>query len=32
VAAWLEDAGFAKVEVHRNETSPWRIVVIGSAP
>jgi SAM-dependent methyltransferase len=32
VAAWLEEAGFAEVEVHRNETSPWRIVVIGSAP
>jgi 2-polyprenyl-3-methyl-5-hydroxy-6-metoxy-1,4-benzoquinol methylase len=32
VAAWLEEAGFAEVEVHRNETSPWRVVVIGSAP
>jgi SAM-dependent methyltransferase len=32
VAAWLEEAEFAGVEVHRNETSPWRIVVIGSAP
>jgi 2-polyprenyl-3-methyl-5-hydroxy-6-metoxy-1,4-benzoquinol methylase len=31
VAAWLGEAGFADVEVHRNETSPWRIVVVGSA-
>jgi SAM-dependent methyltransferase len=30
IAAWLEDAGFADVEVHRNEASPWRIVVVGS--
>ena len=26
-AAWLEEAGFGEVEVHRNERSPWRIVV-----
>ena len=32
IAGWLEEAGFADVEVHRNDTSPWRIVVIGSAP
>jgi SAM-dependent methyltransferase len=29
IAAWLEDAGFADVRVHRNERSPWRIVVVG---
>lgn len=32
IAGWLEDAGFANVEVRHNETSPWRIVVIGSVP
>jgi SAM-dependent methyltransferase len=31
IAAWLEDAGFAEVRVHRNERSPWRIVVVGRA-
>jgi SAM-dependent methyltransferase len=32
VAGWLEAAGFADVEVHRNERSPWRIVVVGRVP
>jgi len=32
IAGWLEEAGFAEVEVHRNDASPWRILVIGSAP
>ena len=32
IAGWLEEAGFVEVEVHRNERSPWRIVVIGRAP
>jgi SAM-dependent methyltransferase len=27
--AWMHDAGFAEVEVHRNERSPWRVVVVG---
>ncbi len=31
IVRWLEDAGFERVEVHRNERSPWRIVVIGRA-
>jgi 2-polyprenyl-3-methyl-5-hydroxy-6-metoxy-1,4-benzoquinol methylase len=31
IAGWLEGAGFAGVEVHRNERSPWRIVVTGRA-
>jgi len=31
IAAWLEDAGFADVRVHRNERSPWRIVAVGRA-
>ena len=31
IAAWLEEAGFADVRVHRNERSPWRIVVVGGA-
>jgi SAM-dependent methyltransferase len=32
IAAWLEETGFGEVEAHRNERSPWRIVVIGRAP
>jgi SAM-dependent methyltransferase len=32
IVAWLGDAGFEEVEVHRNERSPWRILVIGRAP
>jgi len=32
IVGWLEDAGFADVAVHRNDDSPWRILVIGSAP
>jgi SAM-dependent methyltransferase len=32
IAGWLTQSGFTGVEVHRNEASPWRIVVIGSAP
>jgi 2-polyprenyl-3-methyl-5-hydroxy-6-metoxy-1,4-benzoquinol methylase len=32
IASWLEEAGFAEVRVHRNERSPWRIVVVGRAP
>jgi SAM-dependent methyltransferase len=31
IVAWLGDAGL-EVEVHRNERSPWRILVIGRAP
>lgn len=29
IQAWVKDAGFEEVEVHRNERSPWRVVVIG---
>jgi SAM-dependent methyltransferase len=29
IAGWLEEAGFEDVQVHRNERSPWRIVVVG---
>jgi ubiquinone/menaquinone biosynthesis C-methylase UbiE len=28
MAGWLERAGFAAVDVHRNERSPWRIVLV----
>jgi SAM-dependent methyltransferase len=27
--AWMEEAGFDGVESHRNERSPWRVVVVG---
>jgi SAM-dependent methyltransferase len=29
IRAWMEEAGFDRVEVHRNERSPWRVVVVG---
>jgi SAM-dependent methyltransferase len=32
IAAWLEDAGFEHVSVHRNPRSPWRILVMGRSP
>jgi SAM-dependent methyltransferase len=32
IRGWLEQAGFDDVRTHRNERSPWRIVVLGRAP
>jgi SAM-dependent methyltransferase len=32
IEAWLRAAGFEQVESHRNERSPWRIVVLGRRP
>jgi hypothetical protein len=29
IRGWMEEAGFAGVQVHRNERSPWRVVVTG---
>jgi SAM-dependent methyltransferase len=29
IRSWMREAGFAEVESHRNERSPWRIVVVG---
>jgi SAM-dependent methyltransferase len=29
IRAWMEEAGFAEVTVHRNRRSPWRVVVVG---
>jgi SAM-dependent methyltransferase len=29
IRGWMREAGFAEVEAHRNERSPWRIVVVG---
>jgi SAM-dependent methyltransferase len=29
IRAWIEAAGFGEVTVHRNERSPWRVVVVG---
>ena len=29
IRAWMEGAGFGDVQVHRNERSPWRVVVVG---
>jgi SAM-dependent methyltransferase len=29
IRAWMEEAGFADVTAHRNNRSPWRVVVVG---
>ena len=29
IRGWMEEAGFAELEVHRNDRSPWRVVVLG---
>jgi SAM-dependent methyltransferase len=29
IRSWMREAGFGEVEAHRNERSPWRIVVVG---
>jgi 2-polyprenyl-3-methyl-5-hydroxy-6-metoxy-1,4-benzoquinol methylase len=29
ICAWMQEAGFGQVTVHRNRTSPWRVVVVG---
>jgi SAM-dependent methyltransferase len=29
IRGWMDEAGFAEVESHRNDRSPWRVVVVG---
>jgi len=29
IRGWMEEVGFEEVVVHRNERSPWRVVVLG---
>jgi SAM-dependent methyltransferase len=29
IRGWMEAAGFQEVDVHRNERSPWRVLVVG---
>lgn len=29
IRGWMENAGFSDVTVHRNQRSPWRVVVVG---
>jgi SAM-dependent methyltransferase len=29
VRAWMQDAGFGDVTVHRNQRSPWRVILVG---
>jgi SAM-dependent methyltransferase len=29
IRAWMQEAGFAEVTIHRNPRSPWRMVVVG---
>ena len=29
IRGWMQDAGFGDVTIHRNERSPWRVVVVG---
>jgi hypothetical protein len=31
IRSWMEEAGFDEVTTHRNERSPWRVVVVGRA-
>src|SRR5207245_3594704 len=31
IGAWLASAGFAAIEVHRNERSPWRLLYLAGA-
>lgn len=30
IRGWMEEAGFEEVRSHRNERSPWRVVVVGT--
>lgn len=30
--AWLSEAGFDRAEVHRNDASRWRVVIVASVP
>lgn len=32
VRGWIAEAGFEDVTVHKNERSPWRVVIVGRAP
>jgi SAM-dependent methyltransferase len=32
IRGWMDEAGFADVEMHRNERSPWRVVAVGRRP
>lgn len=31
IRCWMENAGFSDVAVHRNQRSPWRVVIVGRA-
>jgi hypothetical protein len=31
LVGWLAEAGFGEVAVHRNESSPWRLLYVGSS-
>ena len=32
IEGWLRDAGFATIRTHRNDRSPWRVVIVAAAP
>src|SRR5437764_685039 len=32
IDGWLHDTGFATIRTHRNERSPWRVVIVAAAP
>jgi SAM-dependent methyltransferase len=32
IRAWMEEAGFRDVSTHRNERSPWRVVMVAQRP
>jgi SAM-dependent methyltransferase len=31
MTGWLHDAGFARIDLHRSERSPWRVVLVAPA-
>ena len=31
MTGWLHDAGFPRIDLHRNEVSPWRVVLVAPA-
>ena len=32
IRGWMTEAGFEDVTAHRNDRSPWRVVIVGRAP
>ena len=32
IVGWIDEAGFQAPDVHRNESSPWRVVIVARTP